>query len=114
MLITRSSLVLMTIILALALQGCTATSPQRMLDQQDHAGLANYYSQQAQDFREKAERWDFMAEFYETHPPPHGKVDVPQHARHCREIAQSYRKAADEAEALAMEHRRLRPHGVVN
>ncbi len=54
-----------------------------------------------------------MAEFYEKHPEPDAKADAVQHAAHCRAIAQSYVKAADEADALAQEHRAMRPHGVV-
>lgn len=99
--------------LAVMVQACTTTSPQRLIDRHDHAALANYYSQEAQQFREKAKDWEFMAEFYEKHPEPDPQVSA-QHAAHCRAVAQSYRKAADEAEALATEHRRQRPHGVIN
>jgi len=53
-----------------------------------------------------------MAEFYEKHPEPNAK-DPAQHAAHCRTIAQNYKKAADEAEVLAQEHRAMRPHGMI-
>ncbi len=89
------------------------TSRQRMIGQNDHIGLANYCAQQAQELREKAKHWEFMAEFYEQHQEPAAKADAGQHAAHCKSIAQNYRKAADEAEALAREHQAMRPHGMI-
>lgn len=99
--------------LVLVLQGCAETSTQRMINAHDHNGLANYYAQQAQEFREKAKSWEFTAEYYDKHSEPHGKTEPAQHAAHCRAIAQSYKKAADEADALAQEHRAMRPHGMI-
>lgn len=99
--------------LALVLEGCAETSAQRMINASDHVGLANYYAQQAQELRDKAKSWEFMAEFYEQHPEPQVKAESAKHAAHCRTIGQNYRKAADEAEALAQEHRAMRPHGVI-
>ncbi len=71
------------------------------------------YAQQAQELREKAKGWEMTAECYEKHSEPHGKTEPKQHAAHCRTIAQNYRKAADEADVLVMEHRAMRPRGVV-
>lgn len=96
------------------LQSCVTDSPQRLINQHDHAALANYYSQEAQQLQQKAKDWDFMAEFYEKHPDSSVKTESTQHAEHCRTIAQNYRKAAEEATALASEHRAQRPHGMVN
>jgi hypothetical protein len=110
----RANVALCALGLMLALQGCMGVSTQHMIDQQDHSGLAMHYSQEAKELREKATHWEFMAEFYEQHPEPEAKADAAQHAAHCRTIAQSYRKAADEADALAAEHRRQRPHGMIN
>lgn len=95
------------------LQGCAETSTQRMINANDHNSLANYYTQQAQELREKAKGWEMTAEFYDKHSDPHGKTDPKQHAAHCRAIAQNYKKAADEADALAQEHRAMRPHGMM-
>lgn len=97
----------------LTLQGCAETAPQRMINANDHVGLANHYAQQAQELREKAKAWETTAEFYEKHSEPHGKTEPKQHAAHCRTIAQSYMKAADEADELAREHRAMRPHGMI-
>ena len=100
----------------LAVQGCAMihTPPQDLVTKGDHAGLANYYKEQAQELREKAKVWDTLAESYERHRDPHGKLEPEQHAAHCRAVAASYRKAADEADALATEHRQQLPHGVIN
>ena len=105
--------ILLAVGLVLVLFGCAETSTQRMIDVNDHNGLANYYSQQAKDLRDTAKRWEFTAQYYEKHSDPHGKTEPQQHAAHCRAIAQSYTKAADEAEALAQEHRAMRPHGMM-
>ena len=99
--------------LVLILQGCAETSAQRMINANDHTGLATYYTQQAQELREKAKQWEFTAEYYDKHSEPQGKTDSTQHAAHCRAIAQNYLKAADEADALAREHRAMRPHGMM-
>ncbi|MDP3090953.1 MAG: hypothetical protein Q8N04_09760 [Nitrospira sp.] len=80
-------------------------SAQRLLDRQDHAGLAKYYAQQAQEFTGKAKDWESLAEFYETHPKKYDTVQAAEHAARCRAIAESYRRAAAEAKAMAAEHR---------
>ena len=99
--------------LVMLMQGCAETSTQRMISANDHNGLANYYNQQAQELREKAKQWEFTAEYYDKHVEPQGKADSAQHAAHCRAIAQDYKKAAEEADALAQEHRAMRPHGMM-
>jgi len=99
----------------LAFQGCALLHPppQDLVTKGDHAGLVNYYKEQAQELREKAKVWDTLAESYERHRDPHGKVEPQQHAAHCRAVASSYRKAADEAAALATAHRQEIPHGSI-
>ena len=95
--------------LVMMLQGCAKTAVQRMINANDHNGLATYYAQQAQELRAKAKRWEMTADSYEKHSEPHGKTEPTQHAAHCRAIAQNYKQAADEAEALAQEHREMLP-----
>lgn len=92
--------------------GQAGLSHQQMISSHEHPRLANYYADLAQGLHEQAKEWEFMADFYEKHPEPNAK-DPTQHAAHCRTIAQNYRKAAEEADALATEHRALRPHGMV-
>ena len=99
--------------LLFVLYGCAETSPQRMISTNDHNGLATYYTQQAQELRRKAKQWEFTAEYYDKHVEAQGKAGSVQHAAHCRAIAQNYSKAADEADALAREHRAMRPHGMM-
>jgi hypothetical protein len=96
-------------------QGCALiqSPPQDLVAKSDHSGLAKYYDEQAQELREKAKLWDTLAESYRRHQDPHGKVEPEQHAAHCKAVAASYRKAADEANALATEHRQQLPHGVI-
>ncbi len=99
------------------MQGCVSagTNPQQWIEQKDHASLANYYGQEAQRLSEKAKHWMDVAEFYEKHPDVSmGKLTAAEHAAHCRAIAEDYKKAAAEADALATEHRQQRPHGMVN
>ena len=86
-------------------------APQDLVIQGDHAGLDNYYKKQAAELQEKAKSWDLLAESYEKHPDPHGKLDAREHATHCRDVAAAYRKAATEADELARAHRAQLPHG---
>lgn len=109
----RATAMLFVVWLVVVLQGCAETSTQRMIQANDHVGLANYYAEQAQELREKAKRWENTAVYYEKHSEPHGKTEPKQHAAHCRAIAQNNLKAADEADALAREHRAMRPDGVM-
>ncbi len=99
--------------LLLVLQGCVEASVQRMINANDHNGLAGYYAQQAQELRVKAKAWEMAAESYEKHSEPHGKTEPKQHAAHCRAIARNYLKAADEADELAGEHRAMSPTGMM-
>ncbi len=98
-----------SLVLLLAGQGCQ--SPQRMIEQHDHAGLAEYYTDEAQELRDEAKHWDSMAELYEKHPDPDTENIVPSKrlAAHSREIAKNDREAADDIEALAAKHRTLLP-----
>jgi hypothetical protein len=105
--------VFMVLGLLVAMPSFAETSVQNMISKSDHNGLATFYAQQAQELREKAKAWEMTAESYERHSEPHGKTEPKQHAAHCRAIAQSYVKAADEADELAREHRAMRPHGMV-
>jgi len=110
----RGILLLGTAAAGFLLQGCATDSPEQLISQHDHAALANYYLIEAKKLEQKAKDWDFMADFYEKHPDPSESMGAAEHAAHCRTIAQSYRKAAEEAAVLASEHRRQRPHGMIN
>jgi hypothetical protein len=100
---------------SLVVQGCAKihAPSQNLVIREDHAGLVTYYNEQAQELREDAKVWDTLAELYERQAEIHGKLEPEQHAVHCRVVAASYRKAADEVNALATEHRQQLSHGVM-
>ncbi len=104
---TRHKALFVAIWVMLTLQACADISVQRMINADDHAGLARYYTQQAEELREEAQRWERTAESYERHSDPHGKTEPAQHARHCRTIARQYLQSAEEADELARQHRTL-------
>ena len=98
--------------LLVAMQSFAAESLETMISKGDHQGLQSYYSQQAQEFKTKADNWEFAAEFYEKHPgEPTGSVSSAQHIAHCRTIAESLRKAGHEARDLASQHYQLSRKG---
>jgi hypothetical protein len=107
----RLAVVALLFSFCLAFQGCALLqpAPQDLVEKGDHAGLAKFYKEQAQELREKAKVWETLAESYARHRDPHSKIEPEQHAAHCRAVAASYRKAADEADALATEHQQQIP-----
>jgi hypothetical protein len=100
--------------LMVSFQNCIGlSSPQDLIERNDHAGLVTYYTEEARKFKQTAQEWERKAEFYETryrrspsNPNPHEPLAFERHAAHCRMIAQSNWKAAEEAEALVDEHRK--------
>jgi hypothetical protein len=100
--------------LSAGVQGCAKihTPSQNLVIREDHAGLVTYYDEQAQELREEAKVWDRLAELYERQAEIHGKLEPEQYGVHCRAVASSYRKAADEVNVLATQHRQNLPHGV--
>lgn len=109
----RLAIVALLSCICLVSQGCARIQPppQDLVTKGDHAGLANYYQEQAQELREKAKKMDALAESYERHGYRYSKLEVEQDAAYCRAVAASNRKAADEADALAVSHRRQLPQG---
>jgi hypothetical protein len=101
--------------LSAGVQGCAKihTPSQNLVIREDHAGLVTYYDEQAQELRKEAKVWDRLADLYERQAEIHGKQEPKQYAVHCRAVAASYRKAADEVNVLATEHRLHLPHGVM-
>jgi hypothetical protein len=91
--------------LLVAMQSFAAESLETLIKKGSHQELQDFYSQQAQEFKAKADYWDNAAEFYEKHPgEPTGDRTRAQHIAHCQAISESFRKAAHEARNLAMEH----------
>jgi hypothetical protein len=110
--LVRWTCAFMVLGLLVAMPIFAAESLETMISKGDHQGLQSYYSQQAQEFKAKANYWDSVAEFYEKHPgEPTGSVSSAQHIARCRTIAESLRKAAHEARDLAMAHNELTRKG---
>ena len=113
--IGRVGIVVIFCAIAFSAIGCEMLkpAPQDLIMKGDHAGLESFYKKQVVELQEKAKSWDMMAESYEKHPDPHGKLDPREHAKHCRDVAGAYRKAAAEADELARAHRAQLPHGMI-
>lgn len=101
----RLACAFMVLGLLVAMPSFAAESLETMISKGDHQGLQGFYSQQAQEFKAKANYWDTVAEFYERHPgEPTGDRTRAQHIAHCQAISETFRKAAHEAQNLATEH----------
>ncbi|RPH80139.1 MAG: hypothetical protein EHM80_06055 [Nitrospiraceae bacterium] len=78
----------------------------------DHFSLVNYYEEQAQIHKTKAENWEFAAEYYKKFPGEFtGKMTVDEHVAHCLSIAEEFRKAEKQDRAMAAKHRELMRKG---
>lgn len=105
--------VLMGLGLALALQGCAeltpGNSPKTMVQEQDHRALVGHFTREAEELRLKATRANDLADIYEALVKADSTTEEGQRlakrAARVRDLAQDYRKAAAEAEAMAAEHR---------
>jgi hypothetical protein len=91
--------------LLVAIQSFAAEPLESLINKGSHQELQDFYSQQAKEFKAKADYWDLAAEFYERHPgEPTGDLTRAQHIAHCQAISETFRKAAHEARNLATEH----------
>ena len=72
----------------------------------DHEEIAAIYEQQARADRAAAENHQSMARMYRGIDPTGGGRGAGQMAAHCKSIAESYARAADEHSALAELHRK--------
>lgn len=105
--------VFVLLVLGVSAQAWAENSPVAAINSNDHSALVTYFSSQAKELHEKAKHWEVIAEAYEKHQEPVGKMSAAEHAAHCRAIAKDYHHAANQAEALAIEHRGKLPHGTV-
>jgi hypothetical protein len=96
--------------LALSFMGSMPTFAEEHLEALIKAGnhrmLENYYLEEAKDLRAKADKWEFIAEYYEKFPEEYsgGGDNVHKHIEHLRAMADDYRRAMHEARDLAMQH----------
>ena len=91
-------------VLVAILIGCAAASvpPSQMVQQNDHAGLAAWYEQEAVALRARAEEMSQTAKSYEHRMTK--SVHRSELVQHCRNLSKRYTKAAEEAQALAKLH----------
>lgn len=74
---------------------------------EDNLKLASYYRDEARQQEAKAKYHDEMGELYRQHPLPNeGKMPY-RMADHCKSFADSARKAAEAANAMADEQEKL-------
>jgi len=87
------------------LVGCASVAsgpPSQMVEQNDHAGLAAWYKEEAKHLRAHAEDMRQMEKDYERRMTKPGQRSVL--IQHCRNLVEKYTKAAEEADALAKLH----------
>ncbi|MDF0673620.1 MAG: hypothetical protein P0120_04665 [Nitrospira sp.] len=109
--VLRLAAVFIMFSVVLAMHGCTTMGPVQGSAAGDHEKLAKYYADQALEFKGKAQFWDNKADAYEHHPELDNSTNAAEQAAYCREVAQNYRKMADEAAALASTHENLTRRG---
>lgn len=79
----------------------------------DHRKLEMYYLEEAKALKTRADKWEFIAEYYEKFPEEYsgGGDNVHKHIENLRAMADDYRKAMHEARDLAARHRSLMRKG---
>ncbi len=79
----------------------------------DHRKLEMYYLDEAKALKTKADKWEFIAEYYEKFPEEYsgGADNVHKHIENLRAMADDHRKAMHEARDLASRHRSLMRKG---
>jgi hypothetical protein len=72
----------------------------------DHRKLQMYYLEEAKNLKTKADKWEFIAEYYEKFPEEYsgGAENVHKHIENLRAMADDYRRAMHEARDLAARH----------
>ncbi len=84
------------------LVGCASVPPRELVHQNDHAGLAAWYQEEARDLRGRAEEMRLMGKEYDKYTPKQGQRSTL--VQHCKNLEEKYTKAAEEMEALAKLH----------
>lgn len=72
----------------------------------DHRKLQMHYLEESKNLKAKADRWEFLAEYYENFPQEYSgdSETVHKHIINLRAMAEDYRKAMHEARDLASRH----------
>ena len=68
-----------------------------------------YYLEEAKHLKAKAEKWEFIADYYEKFHEEYsgGSENMHKHIENVRAMAEDYRKAMHEARDLASRHHSL-------
>jgi hypothetical protein len=93
--------------------GCSmvVSPPVGQIAPTDHAALAAWYDKESSQLRQKAEDMGEMAKRYKEYPQlAHIEGELPPKAdfiQHCSALGAIYTKGAEEADALARQHRSM-------
>lgn len=94
------------IILLALVTACSSAPPRKLVERNDHPGLAAWYEQEAAHLRGKAEAMrQMVAEYAKPSYQPSPKTSKSELIEHCDYFIKYYTRAAEEAEILAKLHR---------
>ena len=86
--------------------GDSHSPPQDLVAKNDHAGLETWYVKEAAHLRQRTKDMMAMEKEYQKIPSRPGSVPAKiMLVQHCQTLAETYAKAADEAEVMARAHR---------
>jgi len=86
------------------LAGCASSSPNSLIQNNDHAGLKGWYRTEAATLRGRAEVMRQMAAEYRKQQIQSNTESLSILVQHCKNLVKQYTKAAEVAEALAKVH----------
>ena len=119
--VTKNGNILRGLVAALMMVGLVACSensnppqaPQDLVAKNDHAGLETWYMKEAAHLRTRTKDMIAMTEVYQRTQGPSTPTAVAAKlvlVQHCQALAESYAKAADEAETMSRAHRDMKDH----
>ena len=88
------------------LAGCASSAPNKLVQNNDHAGLKVWYQTEAATLRGKAEVMRQMAAEYRKQQTKSNSASLSILVRHCENLVEQYTKAAEDADALSKVHAR--------
>lgn len=109
MMIGKWACVFLALGLATGIPAFAADELEAMIKAGDHRKLEMYYREEAKNLKAKADRWEFVAEYYEQFPQEYSgdPATVQKHIDNVRAMAEDYLKASHEARDLARRHNSL-------
>ena len=88
------------------LAGCASSSPNSLIQNNDHAGLKGWYRTEAATLRGRAEVMRQMAAEYRKQQIQSNTESLSILVRHCENLVAQYTEAAEVADALGKIHAR--------